>query len=52
MLGNMFRVVLDPGNHIYKVWGLSIPEGLKEVLWKEMNSAQVLGHRYYSEQKN
>ena len=24
-----------------------IPEGMKEVLWKEMNGAQVLGHRYY-----
>jgi len=45
---NMFRVVLDPGSHIGKVWNLTIPEGLKEVLWKEMNGAQVLGHRYYS----
>jgi len=44
---NMFGVVLDLGNHIGKVWNLSIPEGLKEVLWKEMNGAQVLGHRYY-----
>ena len=26
---------------------LTVPEGLKEVLWKEMNGAQVLGHRYY-----
>jgi len=47
MLGNMFGIVLDPGNHIDKVWSLSIPEGMKEVLWKEMNSVQVLGHRYY-----
>jgi len=47
LIGNMFGVVLDPGNHIGKVWGLTIPEGLKEVLWKEMNGAQVLGHRYY-----
>jgi len=46
-LGNMFGVVLDPGNHIGKVWSLTIPEGLKEVLWKEMNGAQVLGHRYF-----
>jgi len=46
-IGNMFSIVLDPGNHIGKVWGLTIPEGLKEVLWKEMNGAQVLGHRYY-----
>jgi len=43
----MFGVVLDPGNFIKKVWSLAIPEGLKEVLWKEMNGAQVLGHRYY-----
>ena len=47
MIGNMFGIVLDPGSHISKVWDLAIPEGLKEVLWKEMNSAQVLGHRYY-----
>ena len=47
MIGNMFGVVLDPGNHIGGVWNLAIPEGLKEVLWKEMNGAQVLGHRYY-----
>jgi len=47
MIGNMFGVVLDPGSHIGKVWSLTVPEGLKEVLWKEMNGAQVLGHRYY-----
>jgi len=47
-IGNMFGIVLDPGSHIGKVWNLTIPEGLKEVLWKEMNGAQVLGHRYYS----
>ena len=43
----MFGVVLDPGNYIGKVWKLPIPEGMKEVLWKEMNGAQVLGHRYF-----
>jgi len=43
-LGN---IVLDPGGHISRVWSLAIPEGLKEVLWKEMNGTQVLGHRYY-----
>jgi len=46
-LGHMFGVVLDPGNFIKKVWSLPIPEGLKEVLWKEMNGALVIGHRYY-----
>ena len=46
-LGHMFGVVLDPGSYIGKVWSLTIPEGMKEVLWKEMNGAQVLGHRYY-----
>ena len=46
-LGHMFGVVLDPGNYIKEVWHLAIPEGLKEVLWKEMNGAQVLGHRYH-----
>jgi len=46
-LGRMFGVVLDPGSYIKEVWRLAIPEGLKEVLWKEMNGAQVLGHRYY-----
>ena len=43
----LFDVVLDPGSHIGNVWKLTIPEGMKEVLWKEMNSVQVLGHRYY-----
>jgi len=46
-LGHMFGVVLDPGNYIREVWRLTIPEGMKEVLWKEMNGAQVLGHRYH-----
>ena len=46
-MGHMFGVVLDPENYIGGVWRLAIPEGLKEVLWKEMNGAQVLGHRYY-----
>jgi len=48
-LGRMFGVVLDPGNYVGKVWNLTIPEGMKEVLWKEMNRAQVLGHRYYGQ---
>ena len=48
-LGFMFGVVLDPGNYIGKVWSLTIPEGMKEVLWKEMNGALVLGHRYYGQ---
>jgi len=48
MIRTLFDRVLDPGNHIGNIWKLSIPEGLKEVLWKEMNSALVLGHRYYS----
>jgi len=46
-LGHMFGVVLDPGNYIKEVWHLTIPEGMKEVLWKEMNGALVLGHRYH-----
>ena len=46
-LGLLFGVVLDPGNYVGKVWSLTIPEGMKEVLWKEMNGAQVIGHRYY-----
>jgi len=48
-LGQMFGVVLDPGNYIKEVWRLTIPEGMKEVLWKEMNGAQVLGHRYHGQ---
>jgi len=48
-LGHMFGVVLDPGNYIKEVWCLAIPEGMKEVLWKEMNGAQVLGHRYHGQ---
>jgi len=47
MIGALFNIVLDPGSHIGGVWRLTIPEGKKEVLWKEMNGAQVLGHRYY-----
>ena len=48
-LGHMFGVVLDPGNYIKEVWRLAIPEGMKEVLWKEMNGAQVLGHQYHGQ---
>jgi len=47
MIGTMFNKVLDPGNHVRNVWNISVPEGLKEVLWKEMNGALVIGHRYY-----
>ena len=46
-LGRMFRVALDPGRYIGNVWHICIPEGLREVLWKEMNGAQVLGARYF-----
>jgi len=48
-LGQTFGIVLDPGIYIKKVWSLTIPEGMKEVLWKEMNGAQVLGHRYFGQ---
>jgi len=47
MIGTLFGIVLDPRSHVKKVWSITVPEGLKEVLWKEMNSALVLGHRYY-----
>jgi len=47
MIGILFDKVLDPGRHIGNVWRLTIPEGLKEVLWKEMNGTQVLGARYF-----
>ena len=50
MIGTLFSKVLDPRSYISNMWALAIPEGLKEVLWKEMNSAQVLGHRYYGTQ--
>jgi len=46
-LGNMFGVALDPRKHVGNIWHLCIPEGLKEVLWKEMNGTQVLGTRYF-----
>ena len=46
-IGNMFGVILDPRKHIGNVWCLCIPEGLKEVLWKEMNGALVLGAKYF-----
>jgi len=47
VIGTLFDRVLDPGSHIKKVWSITVPEGLKEVLWKEMNGALVLGHRYF-----
>lgn len=47
-IGTLFGKVLDPRQHIKKIWKISIPEGLREVLWKEMNDAQVLGRRYFS----
>jgi len=46
-IGTLFDKVLDPGQHIGKIWRIAIPEGLREVLWKEMNGAQVLGERYF-----
>lgn len=47
MISTLFDIVLDPGKHIGGVWHLTIPEGLKEVLWKEMNDALVLGNKYF-----
>jgi len=47
MIGTLFDRVLDPGSHVMKVWSITVPKGLKEVLWKEMNGALVLGHRYF-----
>ena len=51
VIGTLFDKVLDPGSHIKKVWSITMPEGLKEVFWKEMNGTLVLGHRYYSTKK-
>jgi len=47
LMGLMFDKVLDPSKHIGGMWCLHVPEGLKEVLWKEMNGALVLGRRYF-----
>ena len=47
MIGTLFGVVLDPGKHIGNIWHLTVPEGLKEVLWKEMNNTLVLGAKYF-----
>ena len=44
---NLFGDVLDPGRYIANVWRLNIPPKLQETLWKEMNGALVLGHRYH-----
>jgi len=44
IIGNMFGHFLDPGAHVHCVWDVNIPKGLKEVLWKEMNSVLVIGH--------
>jgi len=43
----LFGDVLDPGRYIANVWKLNIPPKLQETLWKEMNGALVLGHRYH-----
>ena len=51
MIGTLFDRVLDPGSHVKKVWSINVPEGLKEVFWKEMNGTLVLGHRYYGTKK-
>jgi len=47
MIGTLFDVMLDPGRHIGNVWHLNIPEGLKEVFWRDMNDALVLGDKYF-----
>jgi len=44
---NLFDEVLDPGRYIADVWRLNVPPKLQETLWKEMNGALVLGHRYH-----
>jgi len=44
---NLFGDVLDPGRYIANVWKLNVPPKLQETLWKEMNGALTLGHRYH-----
>ena len=44
---NLFGDILDPGRYIANVWKLNVPPKLQETLWKEMNGALVLGHRYH-----
>jgi len=45
-MARIFEVYLDVDAYAPAVWTINIPVGFKETLWREMNSAQAIGHRY------
>jgi len=45
-MANMFGVYLDVDIYAPLVWRINVLLGFKETLWREMNQAQAIGHRY------
>ena len=45
-MAQIFEIYLDMDTYTPAVWVINIPVGFKETLWREMNGAQAIGHRY------
>jgi len=45
-MARIFGVYLDVDTYAPAVWTINVPVGFRETLWREMNGAQAIGHRY------
>ena len=50
-MANLFGMYLDVDRYAPLVWKINIPLGFKETLWREMNQAQAIGHRYHGQRE-
>ena len=50
-MARIFKVYLDMDTYAPLVWRINVPLGFKETLWREMNQAQAIGHRYHRERE-
>jgi len=45
-MARIFETYLDVDTYAPAVWTINVPVGFRETLWREMNGAQAIGHRY------
>jgi len=45
-MARIFGIYLDVDTYAPAVWTINVPVGFRETLWREMNGAQAIGHRY------
>jgi len=45
-MARIFEIYLDVDTYAPAIWAINVPVGFRETLWREINGAQAIGHRY------